>query len=219
MRIAPHKNAGWQPALREIRMSVEISNANAAALVPLILFWFGWVGTFFFKKAQPKAPEKVAKKDPVSRVGIGLQMVGFATVFTLQRRPLGPIVPMPSWMEWVVAALQVVIAGSCVWLSASAVRTLGKQWTYVARTIEGHELITQGPYHLVRNPIYLAMFGMMVAWGLSLTVWPALLGAMVIFLIGTFVRIRSEEKLLRATFGAQFEDYARRVPAFLPGLF
>jgi protein-S-isoprenylcysteine O-methyltransferase Ste14 len=200
-------------------MTVEISNANAAAIIPLILLWFGWVGTFFFKKSQPKAPEKVAKKDPVSRVGIGLQMVAFAMVFSLQRRPLGPIVPMPSWLQWVVAAVQVVIGGLCVWLSASAVRTLGKQWTYVARTIEGHELITQGPYHLVRNPIYLAMFGMMVAWGLSLTVWPVLLGAIVIFSIGTFVRIRSEEKLLRATFGAQFEDYARRVPAFLPGLF
>ncbi len=200
-------------------MTVEISNANAAALVPLILCWFGWVGTFFFKKSQPKAPEKVAKKDPVSRVGIGLQMVAFAAVFALQRRPLGPIVPMPSWLQWVVAGVQVLIAVLCVWLSASAVRTLGKQWTYVARTIEGHELITQGPYHLVRNPIYLGMFGMMVAWGLSLSVWPALLGAIVIFLIGTFIRIRSEEKLLRATFGAQFEDYARRVPAFLPGLF
>jgi protein-S-isoprenylcysteine O-methyltransferase Ste14 len=200
-------------------MSVEISNANFAAIVPLILSWFGWVGTFFFKKSQPKAPEKVAKKDPVSRLGIGLQMVAFALVFSLQRRPLGPIVPMPAWLQWVVAAVQVVIAVLCVWLSASAVRTLGKQWTYVARTIEGHELITQGPYHLVRNPIYLGMFGMLVAWGLSLSVWPALLGAIVIFLIGTFVRIRSEEKLLRATFGAQFDDYARRVPAFLPGLF
>jgi len=200
-------------------VSVEISNANAAALVPLILCWFGWVGTFFFKKSPAKAPEKVAKKDPVSRVGIGLQMVGFALVFSLQRRPLGPIVPMLPWMEWVVAGVQVVIAGLSVWLSASAVRTLGKQWTYVARTIEGHELITEGPYHLVRNPIYLGMFGMMVAFGLSLTLWPALLGAIVIFLIGTFVRIRSEEKLLRATFGEQFEDYARRVPAFLPGLY
>ena len=200
-------------------MRVEISNANAAAIIPLILLWFGWVGTFFYKKSQPKAPEKVAKKDPVSRVGIGLQMVAFALVFSLQRRPLGPILPMPSWLQWAVAAVQVVIGGLCVWLSASAVRTLGKQWTYVARTIEGHELITQGPYQLVRNPIYLAMFGMMVAWGLSLTVWPILLSAIVIFLIGTFVRIRSEEKLLRATFGAQFEDYARRVPAFLPGLF
>jgi protein-S-isoprenylcysteine O-methyltransferase Ste14 len=200
-------------------MSVEISTANLAALVPLILCWFGWVGTFFFKKSQPKMPEKVEKKDPVSRVGIGLQMVAFAAIFSLQRRPLGPIVPMPSWMEWVVAGVQVVIAGLSVWLSASAVRTLGKQWTYVARTIEGHELITQGPYHLVRNPIYLGMFGMMLAFGLSLAVWPALIGAIVIFLIGTFIRIRSEEKLLRATFGAQFEDYAQRVPAFLPGLY
>jgi len=89
----------------------------------------------------------------------------------------------------------------------------------VARTIEGHELITQGPYRLVRNPIYLAMFGMMAAFGLSLTIWPGLLAAIAIFLIGTMIRIRSEEKLLRATFGAQFEEYARRVPAFLPCLF
>ena len=43
---------------------------------------------------------------------------------------------------------KLLIGGLCVWLSASAVRTLGKQWTYVARTIEGHELITQGPYRL-----------------------------------------------------------------------
>jgi protein-S-isoprenylcysteine O-methyltransferase Ste14 len=63
------------------------------------------------------------------------------------------------------------------------------------------------------------MFGMLAAFGLSLTIWPVLLAAIVIFLIGTVVRIRSEEKLLRATFGAQFEDYERRVPAFLPGLF
>ncbi len=200
-------------------MKVTVSTANATALVFLIVCWFAWVSTFFLKKKQPKTEVKEAKKDQVSRVGIGLQMVAFAAVFGLRRRPLGSIVPMPDWLAWVVAALQILIGGFSVWLSAAAVRTLGKQWTYVARTIEGHELITQGPYRLVRNPIYLAMFGMMVAFGLSLTIWPGLLAAIVIFLIGTMIRIRSEEKLLRATFGAQFEDYARRVPAFLPGLF
>jgi len=200
-------------------MKVTISTANATALAFLIVCWFAWVATFFFKKKQPKTEVKEAKKDPVSRVGIGMQMVAFATVFALRRRPLGPIVPMPDWLAWAVAAVQILIGGFCVWLSAAAVRTLGKQWTYVARTIEGHELITQGPYRLVRNPIYLAMFGMMVAFGLSLTIWPGFLAAIVIFLAGTAVRIRSEEKLLRATFGAQFEEYERQVPAFLPGLF
>ena len=30
------------------------------------------------------------------------------------------------------------------------------------------------------------------------------------------IRIRSEERLLRAQFGPEFEDYARRVPALIP---
>jgi protein-S-isoprenylcysteine O-methyltransferase Ste14 len=200
-------------------MKIQFSTANATALICVMVLWLAWVATFLFKKKPPKSEVKVEKKDPVSRVGIGLQMLAYAGIWALQRRPMGPIVRMPEWMEWTVAAMQILLAGLSVWLSASAVRTLGKQWTYVARTIEGHELITRGPYRLVRNPIYLGMFGMMIATGLSLTVWPVLLAAMAVFLIGTFVRIRSEEKLLRATFGAQFEEYEQRVPAFLPGLF
>jgi protein-S-isoprenylcysteine O-methyltransferase Ste14 len=85
--------------------------------------------------------------------------------------------------------------------------------------IEGHELIGRGPYALVRNPIYLAMLGMLLATGFAFSRWQALAAATVVFLIGTEIRIRSEETLLRATFGTQFEDYARRVPALFPHIF
>lgn len=200
-------------------MSVEISTPNFVAIVGVATCWFGWMATFIFKKKGPKGEVKESKRASVSRLGIFLQMIAFAAVYALQRRPLYSIVPMPGALQWAVAIAQIALAASSVWLSASAVYTLGKQWTYVARTIEGHELITQGPYRLVRNPIYLGMFGMMLAMGISLTVWPVLLAAIAIFITGTFIRIRAEEKLLRATFGQQFEDYTRRVPAFLPGLF
>jgi protein-S-isoprenylcysteine O-methyltransferase Ste14 len=79
-------------------------------------------------------------------------------------------------------------------------------------------LITAGPYSIVRNPIYLSMLGMYVASALAVSRWPALLGGFIVFLAGTAIRIRSEEKLLRDAFGAQFDDYARRVPALLPRL-
>ena len=89
----------------------------------------------------------------------------------------------------------------------------------MARLTKGHELVTDGPYGIVRNPIYLGMFGLMVATGVALSTWWALLAAIAIFLVGNRIRLRAEETLLREAFGSQFDDYARRVPAFLPRIF
>ena len=63
------------------------------------------------------------------------------------------------------------------------------------------------------------MLGMLVATGLAVSYLPVLVIAVVIFIAGTVVRIRSEDKLLRETFGATFDDYARRVAAIVPGIF
>jgi protein-S-isoprenylcysteine O-methyltransferase Ste14 len=38
-------------------------------------------------------------------------------------------------------------------------------------------------------------------------------------LAGTFIRIREEEKLLRAQFGDDYALYVREVAAFIPGIF
>ena len=79
--------------------------------------------------------------------------------------------------------------------------------------------MTEGPYSLVRNPIYTAMFGMLLATGLVATRWPGFIVAIIIFLIGTVIRVRSEEHLLREQFGADFDGYAHRVRAFIPGIY
>lgn len=125
----------------------------------------------------------------------------------------------PVSVEIALAVFTVAVAAASVWLVSSAVRTLGKQWAYAARLVEGHELITEGPYRFVRNPIYTGMLGMLVATGLALQHWIQLAVGIVLFAIGTVIRVRSEEKLLRAAFGKEFDDYARRVPAVLPGIF
>jgi protein-S-isoprenylcysteine O-methyltransferase Ste14 len=118
----------------------------------------------------------------------------------------------------VLAIVAIVFAWLGGWLCFWSVQTLGKQWTLRARVIEGHELITAGPYGIVRNPIYLGLFGLILATGLVLATWWALAAGIVFYLVGTLVRIRAEEALLRETFGAQCADYASRVPAFVPRL-
>jgi len=185
------------------------------ALILIILCWFIFVLLFVFRKKSPKTEE--SKRDSVANWGIALQGCGFALVWSVHRAYWWPF-PVSTLGEIALACVDVLLALASNFCCMHAIQVLGKQWTYEARVIKGHELITSGPYGVVRNPIYLAVFGLMVSTGLAFTTWWALLIAVVIFLVGNEIRIRAEERLLRETFGSQFDDYARRVPAFFPRL-
>jgi len=158
------------------------------------------------------------RRDVKSMLGMLLQGAGYAICFGAFRPQFFPILAMSKTSEMILAMFTIVLALASTWFCYSAARTLGKQWALMARVIEAHELISVGPYAVVRNPIYLAMFGMLVASALAVSYWQAIFPATVVYLIGTFIRIRAEQNLLRATFGAKFDEYARRVPAFLPRL-
>lgn len=148
-----------------------------------------------------------------------MQMIAYAIVYAFERPYFTPIVPMSRRVESLVLLLATAVGVASIWLCYTAARALGKQWSLVARIVSGHELIQQGPFSMVRNPIYLAMFGLLLQAGIVVSVWQAIVPASILFLIGTWVRIREEEKILRQEFGPAFDEYARRVPAFIPGLF
>jgi protein-S-isoprenylcysteine O-methyltransferase Ste14 len=192
---------------------MRIDIIGVVTLILVFLAWSVFGAIFLLRKKPPKAEE--TKRVVEAKWGIVLQGVGFALVGSFHRTQWWPLPPSHVG-EVILAAVTVVLAYSSCWFCLIAVRTLGKQWTYEARVIEGHELIMQGPYSVVRNPIYLGMFGLMVATGLAYATWCALGAAIIVFLLGNRIRIRCEESLLRETFGVQFDDYARHVPAIFP---
>ena len=127
-----------------------------------------------------------------------------------------PLLALGFWFQFVTAILVVVIVLVSLWTMWSAVRVLGKQWSLQARVLEDHKLVREGPYRFIRHPIYTGMLGMIIVGGLAWSHWLGFVIALVLFGIGTAVRVRSEEKLLREQFGAAFDDYKRSVPAVLP---
>jgi protein-S-isoprenylcysteine O-methyltransferase Ste14 len=191
--------------------------------IPTLVFalvmcsWFAFVAVFFFRKKPAQALER--KRDRDSILGVAVQGVGYALVWSIHRAFFSPILQLGRTVEIGLAVITVAIAFGSVLIVVSAVRTLGKEWSVTARLVEGHELVTRGPYRLMRHPIYTGMLGMLVATGLAISHWFSLLAAIVVFFIGTIIRVRSEERLLREQFGTQFEDYARRVAAMLPGVY
>ncbi len=189
------------------------------AFYAVIVCWWIFGLTFWLRGRPPRARE--TKHDWSSLSGMFLQVAGYFCVwsFPLQRKHFSPVASELPMVEWGLAVLSVAIAVASVWLVNAAARRLGKQWSLAARLVEGHTLIQDGPYRFVRNPIYTGMFGMLVAIGLAAGQWVPLLVAMAFFIPGTYIRIRSEERLLRAAFGSEFEAYARRVPALIPGVY
>jgi len=151
---------------------------------------FGAIFLFMRKRSRGKT----RKADRSSVIAIFIQAFAFAIAWMTARKPFTPFLPV----------------------TAAAVRTLGQQWSLQARVLEHHELIRHGPCRIVRHPIYAGMFGMLVAGSLAHGHWLGLLIASLVYCIGTIIRIRSEEKLLREQFGSAYEEYAREVPAFIP---
>ena len=126
------------------------------------------------------------------------------------------LLPVGFWFQFLSTTLVVAVILVSLWTMWSAVRVLGKQWSLQARVLEDHRLVREGPYHFVRHPIYTGMLGMIVAGGLAWSHWIGFVIALVLFGIGTAIRVRSEEKLLGEQFGLAFEEYKRSVPAVVP---
>lgn len=198
-------------------MDSEVELWPTLATAVVILCWFVFAGVFLFRKTPPAPPDQ--KRDSKSIVGLILQALSYAVVGLFHRAPFTPISPGSNAVSVSLSLGAMLAAVGSILIVKAAVKALGREWSVTARVVEGHKLATDGPYRFVRHPIYSGMLGMLLANGLVFSHWLALTSAIVIYFVGTVIRIKSEERLLREVLGSEFDAYARSVPAIVPGLY
>lgn len=198
-------------------MRIFLNPLPAATFAFVVLCWVAFVAAFAVKKKPSEEKTTERRRERASIAGLALQGAAYAVAWGVHR-PYFTSLTDSDAANVALSILSALLAVFSVWFVLSAAVTLGKQWSLTARVLEGHRLVTEGPYRVVRHPIYTGMLGMLLATCLAASLWWAIPFAVLIYFVGTLVRVRSEEKLLRETFGAQFDDYSRRVPAFVPGL-
>ncbi|MBI3768531.1 MAG: isoprenylcysteine carboxylmethyltransferase family protein [Deltaproteobacteria bacterium] len=98
-----------------------------------------------------------------------------------------------------------------LWASA----TLGRFLVPQAVVLADHDLVTRGPYRLLRHPAY---SGDLALWlGVALgTVNLLLLALWPVSALGTYCQTRQEEELLGSKFGAAYERYATQTGRLVP---
>ncbi len=126
--------------------------------------------------------------------------------------------PWSSPPALIAAALVALLGGGAIAIFIAATRAMGKNWAVVARTLSDHKLVRSGPFAVVRHPIYLALLLYLLSFGIAFGHLGQLLVAVPLYCIGAAIRVREEEKLLRAQFGEEHARYVREVPAFIPFL-
>ncbi len=95
---------------------------------------------------------------------------------------------------------------------------LGDRFSGLVAIQPGHTLVTSGIYARIRHPSYLGLLASALGWSLA---FRSAVGVLLTALLlpPLLARIRSEEKLLRAHFGAAYDAYRARTSRLLPGIY
>ena len=144
----------------------------------------------------------------------GLSMVAVALILAL----VGVLEPVAALDGPAGNVVGIVFAVVGIGLTFGAQLSMGDSWRVGVDPEERTELVTGGPFELVRNPIYSAMI--LTVFGLVLMVPNVLAVAAFAGLVVALelqVRLVEEPYLLHAH-GEEYVGYAARVGRFVPGL-
>jgi len=119
-----------------------------------------------------------------------------------------PVYPDDSFLAWMlgITGYLALVVGSCT-----------RAWSAVF--IAGHKnarVVTEGPYSIVRHPLYLGNLLAFLGAGLLLQSFVLSLALAVAFAITHWPAMRAEERHLTERFGARYVAYTHSVPAFVP---
>jgi protein-S-isoprenylcysteine O-methyltransferase Ste14 len=123
---------------------------------------------------------------------------------------------IPHTAAWGLAGATICAAG--VALAIWARWILGRNWSGIPALKEQHELVTRGPYHMVRHPIYAGFLAGLLGSAITVGLVRCFCGFAILFVAFAF-RVRFEEALMMKQFPDQYPAYRRRVRALIPYVF
>jgi protein-S-isoprenylcysteine O-methyltransferase Ste14 len=117
-------------------------------------------------------------------------------------------------VRWVGVVLFAVGGALRLW----PVVVLGNRFSGLVAIQKEHRLVTSGIYRVIRHPSYLGLMVNALGWGLAFRSWIGIIltASLIVPLVG---RIRAEESLLSAQFGAEYEAYRAQTSRLIPGIY
>ena len=118
------------------------------------------------------------------------------------------------WPFWLGAAVTVSGLLFAVW----AREHLGRNWSSQVSIKQDHELITTGPYAVVRHPIYTGILVGFLGLAIALSEVRGFV-VLVLFFLVFWAKLSKEEQWMSSQFGETYAKYVHRTAALVPYVF
>jgi protein-S-isoprenylcysteine O-methyltransferase Ste14 len=191
-------------------------SAGVASIVQRYLFaamWLAWL--LYWAVAAAGAKTTLRREAPLSRLGYVIPLCLAGLLFTRTQWPwafLGErFLPGGAAPFWIGALLT---AGGLLFTVWARIH-LGRNWSGTVTIKEDHELVTSGPYALVRHPIYTGLMLAFVGSAVALGQWRGVAAAL-LAILAFWKKLRIEERWLGQEFGDAYATYRKRVAALIP---
>jgi protein-S-isoprenylcysteine O-methyltransferase Ste14 len=99
-----------------------------------------------------------------------------------------------------------------------AIVVLGRFFRRVVVIQEGHRVVSDGPYRLVRHPAYAGNLLAAAGLGVALDNWLSVAILVIVPFLGHLPRIRVEEAELERGLGEAYRSYEARTRRLVPGV-
>jgi len=127
--------------------------------------------------------------------------------------------PVAGAMEWVSVVVGAILLGAGLALFATSLRRFATEGEgTLAPWDPPRKFVITGPYRFVRNPMISGVILILLAESAMLRSRPHLWWALIFFAANLIQIPLMEEPMLRAKFGAPYEEYCRHVGRLVPRL-
>ena len=127
---------------------------------------------------------------------------------------VGPQFPIASGPKYAAVAILAVAGVAFDLLGLLAFRAF-RTTVNPLKLERASAMVTSGVYRVSRNPMYVGMVLLLLAWAVNLSALLPFAGPPIFVLYITRFQIQSEERVLKGIFGEEYSAYAARVRRWL----
>ena len=178
-----------------------------------------WIAFLIYWQIKAVHTKNTQRLEPAgSRILRALTFLVVIVLLSTTRIPLRwlyrPLWRPGLWPFWLGAVLTVCGLLFAVW----AREHLGRNWSRSVTIKQDHELITTGPYAVLRHPIYTGILAGFLGVAIAISQVRGFVALALVFLVFR-IKLGMEEQWMHSQFGETYATYVRRTAALVPYLF